>query len=182
VAVGREHDGIDAERGRHSEERADVVDVPDRLADQHGGRLVKGRDHLVDGPIVERTAITTGDDAAMDLEADDLLEDPLRGDQRLDVGVACRGERVLQPRPTLFCDEDPSHDLRAGEHLLDHEPLLADEDARATVGPAGVAVTDVAEVLEPRVERVVDRMHGHPGSLAETRMTRRAESAMMKAS
>jgi hypothetical protein len=25
-------------------------------------------------------------------------------------------------------------------------------------------------------------MHGHPGSLAETRMTRRAESAMMKAS
>ncbi len=97
MTVGREHDGIDAERGRHSEERADVVDVPDRFADQYGGRLVTGRDHVVDGPIVERTAITTGDDAAMDLEADDLLEDPLRGDQRLDVGVACVRERVLQP-------------------------------------------------------------------------------------
>ncbi len=102
MTVGREHDGIDAERGRHSEERADVVDVPDRFADQYGGRPIAVWNHVVDRSGIERTTVSTGDDAAMDLEADDLLEDPLRGDQRLDVGVACRGERVLQPRPTLF--------------------------------------------------------------------------------
>ncbi len=97
MTVGREHDGIDAERGRHSEERPDVVDVPDRFADQYGGRPIAVWNHVVDRSGIERTTVSTRDDAAMDLEADDLLEDPLRGDQRLDVGVACGRERVLQP-------------------------------------------------------------------------------------
>ena len=168
MAVGTQDHARDAERGGGSEEHSDVVDVPDRLADEEcriGVRI--RRNHVVDAPAIETAAVAARDDAPVDRESRDRFQHRLRRHKALDRGVIVAGEDRFEPVPPGLAHEDPTNQLRHREHLLHHERLLADEDARSSIRTSTVAVLDVAEVFERRVVPV-GHVADHAGIVLDT--------------